>query len=184
MVGLRPFLPAGGHGALDGGVGFLYEIDKLRVQIVGAGGFRIEAEAVVKFFKHVPDDGLFVLHGEHPDAEILGLVLFPELLTGEPQQRETDLIPVDFMVLLCQRHSLGVEETGIGHLNRGFEPVFVGALLLGAENVQALGQKRLAPQILGLAVPGDLLGILRHHLRAMDDVENELIHIAALPPDD
>ena len=41
----------------------------------------------MELLKHIVDDGFFVLHGEHPDTEVLGLVFFTELLTRKSEQR-------------------------------------------------------------------------------------------------
>ena len=153
VVGLGAFLPAGGHGAADRGVFFFDVVDQRRIQIIAAGGFGVEAEPLVEFLEHIGDDGLLILHREHPDAEILGLVLFPEFLAGQPQQREGDLVAVLFVVLLGQGHRLVVEEAGVGHLDGGFQPMFVGDGLLGLEDVQAFGEQGLAADILLLALP-------------------------------
>ena len=58
----------------------------------------------------------------------------------------------------------------------GFQTVFVGALLLNLENVQTLRQQRLPADVLGLTLTGDLFRVLRNHLRAVDNVDNKLIH--------
>ena len=52
----------------------------------------------MEFGKNIVYDGLLVFHREHPDAEIFRLIFFPELLAGEPQQRQCNLIPVLFMI--------------------------------------------------------------------------------------
>ncbi len=86
VVSLRPLFPAGGYGAFHHGVFFLNIIRQLCIHVIGAGGFRIEAEPLIKLAKHVVHNGLFVFHGKHPNAEILGLIFFPELLAGKSQQ--------------------------------------------------------------------------------------------------
>ena len=80
------------------------------------------------------------------------------------------------MVLLGQRHSLVVEQAGVGLLDGGFQTVFVGTLLLNLENVQALRQQRLPADVLGLTLTSDLFRVLGNHLRAVDNVDNKLIH--------
>ena len=82
MVSFGAFLPAGGDGAFHAGVFRLDEVDQIGVQIVGTRGFRVESELFIELPEHIPDDGFLVLHGEHPDAEILRFVFFPELLTA------------------------------------------------------------------------------------------------------
>ena len=176
MVSLGAFLPASGYRALDGRVLRLDEVDQVGVHIVRAGGFGIEAKPLIEFAEHIPDDGLFVLHGEHPDAEVLGLVFFPELLAGQSQQAQGNFIPEFFMVLLCQLYGFIVKQAGVGHLDGGFQTVFVGALLLDFENVQTLRQQRLPADILRLALTGDFFRILGNHLRAVDNIDNKLIH--------
>ena len=173
MVGLGPFLPAGGHRTLHHGIGFLDEVDQVGIQIIAAGGFRIEAELFVELLKHIGDNGLLVLHRKHPDAEVLGLVLVPELLAGQAQQRERNLIAILGMVLLGQGHRLVVEEAGVGHLDRGFDAVLMGNGLLGLEDIQAFGQQRLAADIFLFAVTRHLLRIFRHHLRPVDHVQDK-----------
>ena len=79
------------------------------------------------------------------------------------------------MMLLGQRHSLVIEQAGVGHLNGGFQAVFMGALLLELENVQTFGQQRLTADILRLTVPCDLFGILRHHFRPVDDIYHRFL---------
>ena len=177
VVGLGALLPAGGHRALDAGVFLLDEVGQVGVQVVAAGGGGVKAELFVEFLEHVGDDGLFVLHGEHPDAEVLRFVLVPELLAGQPQQRQGDLVPVLFMVLLGQRHRLRVEQAGVGHLDGGPDAVLVGDGLLGLEDVQALGKQRLAADVLLFAVTRHLLGVLRHHLRPVDHVQDKAFHL-------
>ena len=84
-------------------------------------------------------------------------------------------------MLLGQSHGLVIEQTGIGHLDGGFQTVFVGALLLELENVQTFGQQRLTADVLRLTVPRDLLGILRHHFRPVDDIDNKFVHRSINP---
>lgn len=91
------------QGAFYAGVFRLDEVDQIGVQIVRARGFRVKSELLIEFAEHIPDDGLLVLHGEHPDAEILRLVFLPELLAGQPQQAQGDLVAIDRMMLLGQR---------------------------------------------------------------------------------
>ena len=77
------------------------------------------------------------------------------------------------MVVFGQGHRLVVEQAGVGHLDGGLQPVLVGDGLLGLEDIQAFGQQGLASQILLLALAGDLFGVLRHHLWAVDQIEDE-----------
>ena len=130
----------------------------------------------MELFKYVVHNGFLVLHREHPDAEVLGLVLLPELLAGQSQQAQGDLVAVGFVMLLGQCHGLVVEQAGVGHLDGGFQAVFVGTLLLKLENVQALRQQCLPADVLRLALTGDLFRVLGHHLRAVDNIDNKLLH--------
>ena len=114
MVSLGAFLPAGGDGAFHAGVFRLDEVDQIGVQIVGTRGFRVESELFIELPEHIPDDGFLVLHGEHPDAEILRFVFFPELLAGQSQQAQGDLVAIDRVMLLGQSHGLVIEQAGVG----------------------------------------------------------------------
>ena len=176
VVSLRAFFPAGSHGTLNGRVFCLDEVDQVGIHVVGAGGFGVKAEALIKLAEHIPDDGLLVLHGEHPDTEILGLVLFPELLTRQPQQAQGNFVPIDLVMLLCQRHGFIVKQAGIGHLDGGFQAIIMGALLLDFKDIQTFRQQCLAADVFRLTVSGDLFRILRHHLRAVDDIDNKFVH--------
>ena len=98
----------------------------------------------------------------------------------QPQQAQGDFVAVNPVVLLGQRHGLVVEQTGVGHLDGGFQAVVVGALLLELEDIQALRQQGLAADILRLSLAGDLLGVFRHHFRAVDDVDYKLFHMGFL----
>ena len=64
----------------------------------------------MEFLENIIDDCFLVLHREHPDTEILCLVLLAELLTGKSEQRECDLITVLLMVMLCKFHCLIIEQ--------------------------------------------------------------------------
>ena len=81
------------------------------------------------------------------------------------------------MVLLGKGHSLVIEQAGVGHLDGGFQPVFVGALLLDFENIQAFREECFPSDVLRFALTGDLFGIFRHHFRAVDDIDYKLIHV-------
>ena len=180
VVGLGAFLPAGSHSALDAGVLFLDVVGKGSVQIVTAGGFGIEAEALIELAKDIVHHAFLHVHIEHPDAEVLGLILFAELLAGKPQKRQADFIAVGLVIGLGQRHRLIVEQRSVGHLNGSLKAVFMGGSLLDFEDIQAFGEQRLAPQVLSLAMAGDLFSVLRHHFRPVDDVENKFFHVFVL----
>ena len=60
----------------------------------------------------------------------------------------------------------------------------VGGGLLDLEDVQALRQQGLTAQILRLAMAGDLLGVLRDHFGAVDNIEDKLLfHVCFLSKD-
>ncbi len=119
VIGLGPLLPTGGNGTLDAGVLLLDIVGQLGVHVVGTGGFRVKAELLVEFLKNIFDDGLFVLHGEHPDAEVLGLVLLTKLRAGKAQEGEGNLVAVLFVIFLGKLHCLVVKKGGVGHLDGG-----------------------------------------------------------------
>ncbi|MPM74354.1 hypothetical protein SDC9_121342 [bioreactor metagenome] len=87
VVGFRPLLKAGRHRAFNGGVLCFNVVDQPCVQIIRSRRFRVKAKALEELFENVCYDRYLVLFGEHPDAEILGVILFLKLLTGQPQKR-------------------------------------------------------------------------------------------------
>ena len=180
VVGLWPLLPASGYSALDTGILLLDVVGKGGIHIVAAGGFGIETEALIELAKDIIHHASLHVHVEHPDAEVLGLVLLAELLTGKSQERQANFVAVGLMVGLGQRHSLVVEQRSVSHLDGSLEAVFMGGSLLDFEDVQTLGEQRLAPQVLGLAMASDLFSVLRHHFRPVDDIENKFFHVFVL----
>ncbi|NDO69629.1 hypothetical protein FMM80_13430 [Schaedlerella arabinosiphila] len=86
MVRLRPFLPAGGYRTFDRGIHFFDIVGQIRVHIIRARRFRIKTKNLVEFAEYIVHNPLFVLHGKHPDAEILCLIFLTELLAGQPQK--------------------------------------------------------------------------------------------------
>ena len=145
-------------------------MDQIRVQVITTGGGGVETELLKEFLKHISDNGLFVLHGEHPNTEIFGFVSVAEFLAGQTQQGEGDLVPKLFMVGFCQSYCFVIEQAGISHLDCGFDPVFVGDGLLGFEDIQAFGQQGFTANVLLFALSGDLLSIFRNHFRPVDHI--------------
>ena len=75
MVGLRALLPAGCDGTLYARVLFLDIVDGIRIKEITARGLGPEAELLVELAEDVVDYLFLGLLIEHPDAEVLGLVL-------------------------------------------------------------------------------------------------------------
>ncbi len=176
MVGLWAFLPAGCDSAFYRRILFLDVICKVCVHVVGAGGFRVESEDAVKFSEDIIHNPLFILHGEHPDAEILCLILFTELLAGKAEKGEGNLIAVHFVVIFGYLHSLLVKERRISHVYRDFQPIFMGKPLLGPEDVERFCQKLFIPDIFLFSMASNGSGVLRNHFRPVDHVKNKFTH--------
>ena len=117
MVCLWPFFPAGGHSTFNRRICLLNIMNQLCVHIVRTCGFRIKTKPVIKLFKYIIDDSLFIFHGKHPDTKIFRLIFLTKLLTWKTQQRQADFIPVCFVMLLCYRNRFIIEQAGICHLN-------------------------------------------------------------------
>ena len=50
--------------------------------------------------EHIVDDLFLSLFIEHPDAEVLGMILGTEFRARQPQQRQSDLVTVFLVVIL------------------------------------------------------------------------------------
>ena len=131
--------------------------------------------------EHVVHNPFLVLHREHPDTEVLSLILFTEFLTGKPKKGQGNLVPVCLMVVFGDCHSLRIKKRGIGHVNRNLQPIFMGKPLLGLENIQRFGQKFLVSNILLFAVSCDGCRILWNHLRTVDYIKNKFTHFQNTP---
>ncbi len=180
VVGLRSFFPAGGNGAFYGRIGLFDIIGQICIHIVRTCGLWIEPENIVEFSEHVVYDPLLILHRKHPDTEIFGLVFFSKFLAGKPQKRKGDFVPVDFVIIPCDCHSFFVKESGIGHVNRDFESVFMGKPLLGLEDIERFCQKLLITDILFFTVSGNGSRIFRYHLGTVDYIQNKFTHFTIL----
>ena len=141
MICLGSFLPAGSYRTLYHGIFFFDIVDQFCIHVIGACRFRIKAENITKLSKHVIHDRLLVLHREHPDTEILCLIFFSELLTGQSQKGKGNLITVLFMMLLCNGNCFFIKKTCIGHLNGCFQTILMRRLLLKFENIKRLGKQ-------------------------------------------
>ena len=87
MVSLRPFFPACGHGALHHGVFLLDIIYQISIHVIRTRRLGIKSEPVTEFAKHIVHNGLFILHGKHPDTKIFGLIFLTKFLAGKTQKR-------------------------------------------------------------------------------------------------
>ena len=83
MICLGAFFPTGCYRTFYGRIGCFNIIGQICIHIVRTGGFGIESELLMELAEHIIHDRLFVFHGEHPDTEILGLVLLTELCAGQ-----------------------------------------------------------------------------------------------------
>lgn len=83
MICLGAFLPTGCYRTFYGRIGCFDIIGQICIHVVRSGGFGIESELLMELAEHIIHDRLFVFHGEHPDTEILGLVLLTELCAGQ-----------------------------------------------------------------------------------------------------
>ena len=81
------------------------------------------------------------------------------------------------MILFCDLDRLFVKQRSVRHLDRRLQPVLVRSLLLETEDIKRLCEKRFSSDILFLPVSGHLLGILRHHLGTMNNINNKLVHV-------
>ena len=181
VVSLRALLPACCNCTLDWWILLLDVVCKLSIHIVWTCRHWIETKYIMELSKYVIDDILLVLHWEHPDTEVLGLVLLSELCARKSEKWERYLISILLMMLLGEWYSLLVKKAGICHLNSSLESVLVSCLLLELEYVQWLCEESFSSDILCLAMACNLLGILRNHLRTMDNVYNKcILHILNL----
>jgi len=83
MICLGAFLPTGCYRTFYGRIGCFDIIGQICIHVVRSGGFGIESELFMELSEYIIHDRLFVFHGEHPDTEILGLVLLTELCAGQ-----------------------------------------------------------------------------------------------------
>ena len=83
MICLGAFLPTGCYRTFYGRIGCFDIIGQICIHVVRSGGFGIESELFMELAEYIIHDRLFVFHGEHPDTEILGLVLLTELCAGQ-----------------------------------------------------------------------------------------------------
>ena len=176
MVRFRAFFPACGDGTFYGWILLLYVVDELGIHIVGSGGFRIKSECIVELSEDIIHDGFLIFHGEHPDAEILGLIFFTELFTGKSEERERDLVTVFFVIFLRNSYRFLVEERSVCHLNRDLETVLMGQSLLCFKDVQRFYEKARITEISFFSLSCNGCGVLRNHFGAMNDVYNEFTH--------
>ena len=177
MICLGAFLPTGCYRTFYGRIGCFDIIGQICIHVVRSGGFGIESELLMELAEHIIHDRLFVFHGEHPDTEILGLVLFTELCAGQSQQRQCDLITVLLVICLSQCYRFVIEQGSIGHLNGSLQTILMRSFLLKLENIQRFCQQCFSAQILFFAVSGYFFRILGNHLRTVNDIHNKLIHL-------
>ena len=138
MICLGAFLPTGCYRTFYGRIGCFDIIGQICIHVVRSGGFGIESELLMELAEYIIHDRLFVFHGEHPDTEILGLVLLTEFCAGQSQQRQCDLIAVLLMICLSQCYRFVIEQGSVGHLNGGLQTILVRSFLLKLENIQRL----------------------------------------------
>ena len=130
----------------------------------------------MELFKHIVHNGFFVLHGEHPYAEIFCLILLTELLTGQTKKGKGDLIAEFFMVVLRDLHSFLIEEGRVCHLDCDLESVLMGYALLRLKNIERFRKQLFITDVLFFPVAGHCRRVLRHHLGPMDNIHYEVTH--------
>ncbi len=84
------------------------------------------------------------------------------------------------MVVLCNLHGLIVKEGRICHMDSDFQAVFMGKPLLGLENIKGFCQQLFIADILLFPMASHSSGILRHHFRPVDDIQNKFTHVPKL----
>ncbi len=85
------------------------------------------------------------------------------------------------MVVLCKCNCLLIKERRIGHLDGYLQSVLMRQPLLCFEDIKRLRKERLVPNILLFPLSRYCCGILRNHLRAMDNVHNKFVHLFVPP---
>ena len=176
VVCLRALLPACCNCTFYHWVFFFYVVCKVCIHIVRACWLRIETESVMEFLENIIYDSFLVLHWEHPDTEILCLILLSKLLTWKSKEWKCYLITVFLVILLCKLYCLIIKKWSICHLDCCFESRLMCKSLLCLEDVEWLCDKLLISNILFFSLSCHCCWVLRHHLRAVNDVNNKFVH--------
>ena len=130
MISLRALFPAGRHRTFDARIILLDVIYGIRVKEIATRRLGVKTESFVKLSENVVYDLFFSLFIEHPDAKVLGVILFSELGARQTEQGESYLVSVFFVVFLRKLYYHVRKQRSIGYLYCGLKSVFVRTILL------------------------------------------------------